>query len=110
MHYREQITAERDLCRERTLGRYLRGEISRQEAVEQAGIDWVDLAEQQHAAMTEDLAWANGSHGKVSLSKAAETAGVSVSEMMDVLAEHGIASDLSVEDYRESLHALRGIW
>jgi hypothetical protein len=24
------------------------------------GIDWVDLAERQYAAMTEDLAWAQG--------------------------------------------------
>lgn len=48
--------------------------------------------------------------GKASLSKAAETAGFSVSEMMDVLAEHGIPSDLSLEDYRASLPALRGIW
>ena len=45
-----------------------------------------------------------------SLSKAAELAGVSVSEMMDLLAAHGIPSDLRVEDYRESLLALREIW
>jgi hypothetical protein len=42
------------------LGQYLRGEISREQAIERAGIDWVELAEQQHAAMTEDLAWARG--------------------------------------------------
>ena len=48
--------------------------------------------------------------GKVSLSKAAEVAGISVSEMMDVLAEHGIRSDLRVEDYRESLRTLREVW
>ena len=48
--------------------------------------------------------------GKASLSKAAEVAGLSVSEMMDVLAEHGIASDLRVEDYRESLQTLREVW
>jgi len=48
--------------------------------------------------------------GKASLSKAAEVAGVSVSEMMDILAEHGIASDLRVEDYRESLQTLREAW
>jgi hypothetical protein len=50
----------RQLWRERTLGQYLRGEISREQAVENAGIDWVELAEQQHAAMSEDLAWARG--------------------------------------------------
>lgn len=50
----------RQLWRERTLGQCLRGEISREQAVESAGIDWVELAEQQHAVMTEDLAWAQG--------------------------------------------------
>lgn len=50
----------RQLWRERTLGQYLRGEISRDEAIERAGIDWVELAEQQHTAMSEDLAWARG--------------------------------------------------
>ncbi len=48
--------------------------------------------------------------GKVSLSKAAEVAGVSISEMMDLLAEHGITSHLQSEDYRESLQTLREIW
>lgn len=48
--------------------------------------------------------------GKASLSKAAEVAGVSISELMDILAAHGIPSDLRVEDYRESLVALREAW
>ena len=48
--------------------------------------------------------------GSASLSKAAEVAGVSVSEIMDLLAEHGIPSDLHVEDYRKSLGTLRGVW
>lgn len=48
--------------------------------------------------------------GKASLSRAAEVAGVSVSEMMDLLAQHGISSDLQVEDYRESLLTLREVW
>jgi len=48
--------------------------------------------------------------GKASLSKAAEVAGVSVSEMMDFLIENGAPADLTVEDYRESLLALREIW
>jgi predicted HTH domain antitoxin len=48
--------------------------------------------------------------GKASLSKAAALSGLSVSEMMDLLAEHGIASDLQVEDYRESLQTLREVW
>ena len=48
--------------------------------------------------------------GKASLSKAAELAGVSMSEMMDLLAAHGIAADLGVEDYRESLLTLREVW
>jgi predicted HTH domain antitoxin len=48
--------------------------------------------------------------GKASLGRAAEVAGVSVSEMMDLLTAYGIPADLSVEDYRESLVALREIW
>jgi predicted HTH domain antitoxin len=48
--------------------------------------------------------------GKASLSKAAEIADVSISEMMDLLAQHGIASHLQFEDYRESLRTLREIW
>jgi hypothetical protein len=50
-------TGLRQLWREWALGRYLRNEISREEAIEIAGIDWVDLAERQHAAMLEDVAW-----------------------------------------------------
>ena len=53
-------TGLRQLWRERVLGRYLQGEISRLEAIETAGIDWVELAERQHQAMREDVAWALG--------------------------------------------------
>jgi predicted HTH domain antitoxin len=48
--------------------------------------------------------------GRASLSKAAEVAGVSISEMMDLLAEHGIPADLGVEDYREGIRTLREVW
>lgn len=48
----------RQLWREHVLGRYLRHEISRDEAIESVGIDWVDLAECQKEAMMEDMAWA----------------------------------------------------
>ena len=51
----------RQLWREHVLGQYLRRQISRDLAVERVGIDWVELAERQHAAMTEDLDWAMGS-------------------------------------------------
>lgn len=50
----------RQLWREHILGRYLRHEISRNEAIEVVGIDWVELAERQNEAMMEDLAWALG--------------------------------------------------
>ena len=50
----------RQLWRELILGRYLCHEISRDEAIEAVGIDWVELAEHQHEAMMEDLAWALG--------------------------------------------------
>ena len=48
----------RQLWREHILGRYLQGEITHDEAIEAVGIDLVDLAERQHQAMMEDLAWA----------------------------------------------------
>lgn len=47
----------RRLWREQTLGRYPRGELSRDEAVEPVGIDWVELAERQHDAAKEDPKW-----------------------------------------------------
>ena len=48
----------RQLWREHILGRCLRHEISRDEAIEAAGIDWVELSERQLIAMEEDLRWA----------------------------------------------------
>jgi hypothetical protein len=51
-------TGLRQMWRERTLGRYLRGQMTRDEAIKEAGIDWVELAERQRQAMMEDLAWA----------------------------------------------------
>lgn len=48
----------RQLWREYILGQYLRGKIHRDEAIESVGIDLVTLAERQHKAMMEDLAWA----------------------------------------------------
>ncbi len=47
----------RQLWREHLLGRYLRGEMNRQEAIEGVGIDWVEMAERQHRAMAEDIQW-----------------------------------------------------
>ncbi len=48
----------RQLWREQLLGRYLRGQVSRQEAIEEIGIDWVDLAERQQQVVAADLGWA----------------------------------------------------
>jgi predicted HTH domain antitoxin len=48
--------------------------------------------------------------GKASLGRAAEMAGISVAEMLDLLERHGVAANLSVGDYRESLSNLREIW
>ena len=53
-------TGLRQLWRERTLARLLRSEISREEAIETVGLDWVELAERQQQAMLEDVAWALG--------------------------------------------------
>ncbi len=48
--------------------------------------------------------------GRASLGKAAELAGVSISEMIDILAEFGVKSNLEVEDYLEGLKNLRKHW
>ena len=48
------------MWRERILGRYLQKEITRDEAIETVGVDWVELAERQHEAMMEDIKWAMG--------------------------------------------------
>lgn len=50
-------TGLRQLWREHVLDQYLHGRITRDEAVEAAGIDWVELAERQHQAAMEDIEW-----------------------------------------------------
>jgi len=51
----------RQLWRERILAQFLKQEISRDEAIDAVGIDWVEIAERQHEVMKEDLAWAMNS-------------------------------------------------
>jgi hypothetical protein len=53
-------TGLRQLWREYMLGRYVRGEIPREEAIDAAGLLWVELAERQHDAVLEDVKWALG--------------------------------------------------
>ncbi len=48
--------------------------------------------------------------GKLSLGKAAEIAGMSLSEFMDLLSEFGIKSRISYEDYLEGFEHLKGCW
>jgi len=48
----------RHLWREHILGQYLQGTISRNDAIETVGIDWVELAERQKEALNEDMTWA----------------------------------------------------
>jgi hypothetical protein len=50
-------TGLRELWREHQLGQYLRGELSRSEAIQAVGIDWVELAERQKRAVDQDLEW-----------------------------------------------------
>lgn len=47
----------RQAWREYLLGRYLRREMTRDDAIDAVGIDWVELAERQFQAAQEDLAW-----------------------------------------------------
>ena len=51
-------TGLRQLWREYILGRYLRGELPREEAIDAASLPWVELAERTHEAVLEDLRWA----------------------------------------------------
>ena len=48
--------------------------------------------------------------GKASLGKTAELAGVTISEMMDILAEFGVKSNITYDDYKEGLKNLRKVW
>lgn len=49
-------------------------------------------------------------NGKASIGRAAGLAGVSVSEMMDILAEFGVKSNIEMEDYLEGLKNLKKHW
>ena len=44
---------------------------------------------------------------KISLGKASEIAGISISEMMDTLSKFGLNSNLTLEDFKESLRNAR---
>ena len=48
--------------------------------------------------------------GDASLGKASELAGVSVGEMINLLADFGIKANLDEEDYRRGLENLRRAW
>jgi hypothetical protein len=48
----------RQMWREQILADFINGEMTREAAVKAVGLDWVELAERQHAAMIEDLEWA----------------------------------------------------
>lgn len=50
----------RQMHRDHVLGEFLRGLISRDDAIEAVGIDWVELAERQHRAAKEDVSWGLG--------------------------------------------------
>lgn len=48
--------------------------------------------------------------GKISIGKAADLAGISISEMINLLSEFGIESNLEYEDYTKGLENLKKIW
>lgn len=48
--------------------------------------------------------------GQASLGKAAELAGLSVGQMITLLAEYGVQSNLETEDYLHGLEHLRKVW
>ena len=48
--------------------------------------------------------------GEASLGRAAELAGVSVGQMIHILAEYGVKANLEKEDYLKGLESLRREW
>jgi hypothetical protein len=50
-------TGLREMWRRQLVGRYLRGEITRDAAVAELGLDLIELAERQRQAMEEDVQW-----------------------------------------------------
>jgi predicted HTH domain antitoxin len=48
--------------------------------------------------------------GTASLGRAAALAGLSISEMMDVLAQYGVPANVDPDDYRRSLRTLKALW
>jgi predicted HTH domain antitoxin len=48
--------------------------------------------------------------GEASLGKAAEIAGLSVGQMITILAEYGVESNLEKEDYLKGLENLKEVW
>jgi len=48
--------------------------------------------------------------GRASLGRASLLTGVSISEMMDILASYGIKSNLEQEDYRAGLENLKDVY
>lgn len=48
--------------------------------------------------------------GEASLGKAVEIAGLSVGQMITVLAEYGVESNLEKEDYLKGLENLKEVW
>jgi predicted HTH domain antitoxin len=47
---------------------------------------------------------------EASLERAARLAGVSLSKMMDLLAEYGVLANLEYEDYLKGLKTIRKVW
>ncbi len=48
--------------------------------------------------------------GEASIEKSARIAGVSISKMLDIMKEHGVAANLEEEDYLRSLKTIRKVW
>ena len=47
---------------------------------------------------------------EASIEKAARIAGVSISEMMDVLSDYGVDANVEYEDFPKGLKSLKEIW
>ncbi len=47
---------------------------------------------------------------EASIEKAAKIAGVSISKMMDIFKDHGVETNIELEDYLSGLKIIRKVW
>ena len=75
----------------------------KKEDVSKAVREFVDLGRLMYAID-------NYKKGKASIGKSAEIAGISISEMIEILSEFGVENRIDYDDYAEGLKNLKKAW